>query len=95
MKYYVYELHLKDNPYQAEYVGYVIYNRTADQLASVVVEKTKREARNRCRKILEISTQYEDDMAIWRDWPIVISREDLDEDKVVQCIKEREVKWDT
>ena len=95
MKYYIYELYLKASPYQSMFASYVIYNRTLDKLVSVITKETKREARDRCRKILEISTQYEDDMAVWRDWPIIINEDELSEEKIVQFIKEREVKWDT
>jgi hypothetical protein len=91
MKYYVYELHIRENPYHSAFASYVIYNRTKDKLAAIITKNTQREARDRCRQILDISTQYEDDMSVWRDWPIIIGKDELTEEKIIEKIKEREI----
>jgi len=94
MKYFVYELHVRTQPFHAEFYGYLIYNKTQNQVGSIIVKETQREARKRCNEILDIASQYDNSIVVWRNWPIVISRED-DEETILNTIKEREIQWGT
>ena len=90
MKYFVYELHLRESPFQANFYGYLIFNRDNDSIVSIIKRETMREARARCNQILNIASQYDDTMIVWRNWPIIITRQDTEED-IIQKIKEREI----
>lgn len=91
MKYYIYELYLKDTPYHAAFGGFVIYNRSEDRVVTIVFNDNRIEARKKCRQIIDFSTQYKDDAAIWRNWPITIDRSKISEEKIIEEIKVREI----
>lgn len=91
MKYYVYELYRSTEPYTRKFCGYLIYNKSKDQIHLVMDDNSLRSARNRCKEILNISSQYDEDMVIWRNWPIVVADEELNEGSILKKIKEREI----
>lgn len=90
-KYYIYELVRKDIPCNYEFCGYIIYDKTNNQLLSFVQAPTRREAHDRCAQIVNISSQYDNDMVIWRNWPIIMEGDEYSDEKIIEKIKEREV----
>ena len=94
MKYFVYELHLRTAPFHAEFCGYLIYNKTQECLSTIVKRPTMREARARCEVILHPALLNDDDIVVWRNWPIIVNNNYTEED-ILKIIKEREIYWDT
>ena len=91
MKYFAYEVFFRDHSYHRQFLGYLIYNKTDDVIESFIKGRTQRQAHERCKLIMELLAQSNEDIIVWRNWPLVLGEEDIIEDIILQKIKEKEI----
>jgi hypothetical protein len=90
VKYFIYEMRMRTAPFHDEYYGYLIYDKTKDQVATIVYRPSMREARARCKEVVQLFSLGEESTVVWRNWPLVVNTNYTEED-ILQLIKEREI----